>query len=163
MQLPGWLNLPPSFPILWQHDDNQYETSRIGRVFNRRTIPRFPKAVVKPTTEGQIVEAVRLANTLGCRISVRSGGHSWAAWSVRDGAILIDLGDYHELDLDEKTHILKVSPSTTGQTVNMYLQTHGRMFPGGHCPGVGLGGFLLQGGMGWNCKVSKSLSFPTRR
>jgi FAD/FMN-containing dehydrogenase len=26
------------------------------------------------------------------------------------------------------------------------------MFAGGHCPDVGLGGFLLQGGMGWNCK-----------
>ena len=26
-------------------------------------------------------------------------------------------------------------------------------FAGGHCPDVGLGGFLLQGGMGWNCKV----------
>ena len=29
------------------------------------------------------------------------------------------------------------------------------MFPGGHCPDVGLGGFLLQGGMGWNCRVRK--------
>jgi hypothetical protein len=23
---------------------------------------------------------------------------------------------------------------------------------GGHCPTVGIGGFLLQGGMGWNCR-----------
>ena len=27
----------------------------------------------------------------------------------------------------------------------------GRFFPGGHCPTVGIGGFLLQGGQGWNC------------
>ena len=26
------------------------------------------------------------------------------------------------------------------------------MFPGGHCPTVGIGGFLLQGGFGWNSR-----------
>ncbi|KAK4539200.1 hypothetical protein LTR36_001158 [Oleoguttula mirabilis] len=36
--------------------------------------------------------------------------------------------------------------------VNDVLNPRGYMFPGGHCPDVGLGGFLLQGGMGWNCK-----------
>ena len=38
--------------------------------------------------------------------------------------------------------------------LNGLLLQHGFMFPGGHCPDVGLGGFLLQGGMGWNCKAS---------
>ena len=27
------------------------------------------------------------------------------------------------------------------------------MFPGGHCPTVGLGGYLLQGGFGWNSRL----------
>ena len=31
------------------------------------------------------------------------------------------------------------------------------MFPGGHCPNVGLGGFLLEGGMGLVCRVSEGL------
>ena len=30
------------------------------------------------------------------------------------------------------------------------LAPHGLLFPGGHCSDVGLGGFLLQGGFGWN-------------
>jgi FAD/FMN-containing dehydrogenase len=37
------------------------------------------------------------------------------------------------------------------------------MFPGGHCPDVGLGGFVLQGGMGWNCKVSENLVVSSAR
>lgn len=42
----------------------------------------------------------------------------------------------------------------TGKELNDALAVHGLFFPGGHCPDVGLGGFLLQGGMGWNCAVS---------
>ena len=33
-----------------------------------------------------------------------------------------------------------------------YLEERGRFFPGGHCPTVGIGGFLLQGGQGWNAR-----------
>jgi FAD/FMN-containing dehydrogenase len=40
-----------------------------------------------------------------------------------------------------------------GEELAPALNARGRMFPGGHCPSVGLGGFLLQGGQGWNCRT----------
>ncbi|KAL1620434.1 hypothetical protein SLS54_006221 [Diplodia seriata] len=140
--------------VTWKDgsDTQTYEKARIGRVFNHRRPDRYPIAVVEATEESDIVEAVRLAKEKQCRLSVRSGGHSWAAWSVRDDAILLDLGQYKHIDLDEKTGIVSVSPSTTGRMLNGLLTSKGRLFAGGHCPDVGLGGFLLQGGMGWNCK-----------
>lgn len=143
-------------PIIWRTsaDVEQYEQARVGRVFNLRRPKRYPVAVVEAETEEHIVQAVKLANEQQLRISVRSGGHSWAAWSVRDNAILIDLGKWQHISLDEERSIVTVSPSTTGHILNTYLAKHGYLFPGGHCPDVGLGGFLLQGGMGWNCKVS---------
>ncbi|KAM0558075.1 hypothetical protein ACHAPJ_005242 [Fusarium lateritium] len=150
-------NLPPSFPIVWR-DDVSWERARVGRVFNHRRPSRQPLAVVEATREDHIVEAVKLAHALGTRVSVRSGGHSWAAWSVREGAILVDLGKYHEFLLDESTGVLQASPSMTGRMVNKLLASRGRMFPGGHCPEVALGGFLLQGGMGWNCKTIPAFS-----
>ena len=33
-----------------------------------------------------------------------------------------------------------------------FLESHGRTFTGGHCESVGLGGFLLQGGQGWDSR-----------
>ena len=144
--------LPPSFPIIWR-DNVAWEKARIGRVFNHRRPSRQPLAIVEATREDHIVEAVKLARGLGTRVSVRSGGHSWAAWSVREGAILIDLGKYHDFQLDEDTGVAQASPSMTGRMLNKLLGQRGRMFPGGHCPEVALGGFMLQGGMGWNCKV----------
>lgn len=151
----GSVDTPSDLPIIWRDsaDSARYEQARVGRVFNQRRPSRYPRAVVEAENEGHIVEAVKLANELNCRVSVRSGGHSWAAWSVRDDAILIDLGKYKHISLDETAGIVTVSPSTTGRMANGYLAKLGYMFPGGHCPDVGLGGFLLQGGMGWNCKV----------
>ena len=141
-------------PVIWRSetDEAEFERASVGRVFNARRPKRKPRAVVEATSESDVVGAVRLAIEQKCRVSVRSGGHSWAAWSVRDDAILIDLGKYNVLELDEAQKTVVVSPSTTGRILNEYLTQKGLMFAGGHCPDVGLGGFLLQGGMGWNCK-----------
>jgi FAD/FMN-containing dehydrogenase len=139
--------------VIWR-DSAAYEKARIGRVFNHRRPNRYPHGVVEATSVQDVINAVQLAKTQNLRVSIRSGGHSWAAWSVRDDAILIDLGKFNFIEYDEATKIAKVSPSTTGRVLNSYLITKGRMFGGGHCADVGLGGFLLQGGMGWNCKAS---------
>ena len=44
---------------------------------------------------------VRLARERGWNVSVRSGGHRWAAWSLHDDALLIDLGSLRDLAYDE--------------------------------------------------------------
>jgi len=150
--------------IFWRTspDDGTYEDARVGRVFNYRRPQRFPLAIIKATCQDDIVAAVKLAAEKNCRVAVRSGGHSWAAWSVRDNSILIDLGDYKVLEVDEKNQRAIASPSTTGRELNSVLtKQYKLMFPGGHCPDVGLGGFLLQGGMGWNCRVCAKAFTPT--
>lgn len=148
--------------IIWREsaDAATYEEARIGRVFNHRRPERFPLAVVKATCEEDIVAAVKLAAEKNCRVAVRSGGHSWAAWSVRDNSILIDLGNYKIMQVDAVNKIARASPSMTGRELNSVLvKEYQLMFPGGHCPDVGLGGFLLQGGMGWNCRVRYQRQF----
>lgn len=145
--------------IVWRDeaDPEVYEEARLRRVFNHRRPKRYPLAIVFVKTEAEIVSAVRLAIAKKCCISLRSGGHSWPAWSVRDDTILVDLGNYSEIALDENTGVVRVSPSMTGMDLNSYLLTKGRVFSVGHCPDVGMGGFLLGGGMGWNCNVCSLL------
>ncbi|KAI9708379.1 MAG: hypothetical protein M1820_004083 [Bogoriella megaspora] len=143
-------DLQRDLPIIFRdsHNVEAYEDARTGRLFNKRRPDRFPAAVVEASKVEHVVGAIQLARQRKWRVSVRSGGHSWACWSVRDDAILVDLGKLHRLDLDEEKSIASVSPSTTGRQLNAVLGTKGLMFGGGHCPDVGLGGFLLQGGMG---------------
>lgn len=137
--------------LYWRGADG-YEEARVGHVFNARKPERYPAGILEAEHEMDVVAAVQLARQHRLKISVRSGGHSWAGWSVRDDALLIDLAGLHEIVLDTSTLIVQVSPSVTGGELNEFLDKHGLMFHGGHCPTVGLGGFLLQGGMGWNCR-----------
>ncbi|GAB1218333.1 hypothetical protein ATERTT37_007587 [Aspergillus terreus] len=122
--------------ITWRDsaDPVVYEEARVGRVFNHRRPKRYPIAVVKATCVKDIIAAVKLAKERKCRVAVRSGGHSWAAWSVRDESILIDLGNYKEWTVDAGNRVVQATPSVTGRELNsMLTEQHGLMFPGGHC------------------------------
>ena len=131
--------------------DDRYEELRIGHVFNQRLTSRMPAAILLPASEDDVVAGVELAARMGWRVSVRAGGHSWASWGVRDGALLIDLSSMKDMELDPATNIVWASPAVAGATeLDPYLADRGRFFPVGHCESVGIGGFLLQGGMGWH-------------
>ena len=131
-----------------------YEQARTGRIFNARRPDRFPAAVLLAESDDDVIDGVRLAAERGWTVSVRSGGHSWAAWSLRDDALLIDLGGMRDIAYEPATGVVSVRPAVQGGLeLAPFLAERGRAFPGGHCPSVGLGGFLLQGGQGWNGRV----------
>ena len=133
--------------------DDRYEELRIGHVFNQRLTNRTPAAILVPASEDDVVAGVQLAARMGWQVSVRAGGHSWASWGVRDGALLIELGSMKDMELDPTTNIVSASPAVAGATeLDPFLSDRGRFFPVGHCESVGLGGFLLQGGMGWHTR-----------
>jgi FAD/FMN-containing dehydrogenase len=139
-------------PVIWRGEEG-YEEARVGPIFNARRPDRFPAGIVLATGEDDVVAAVRLAAERGLRVSVRAGGHSWAAWSLRDDALLVDVGALRELGYDVATGIATAGPGVKGGAeLTPFLTSRGRVFPGGHCPSVGLGGFLLQGGQGWNSR-----------
>jgi FAD/FMN-containing dehydrogenase len=125
-----------------------FEEARFARVFNARRPERYPAAVLVAESEDDVVEGVRLARDRGWKVAIRAGGHSFPVWSVRDDALLIDLGGFKETALDESTGIVNVTPSVSSGELNGYLSGYGRFFSFGDGPSVGLGGFLLQGGIG---------------
>lgn len=130
--------------------DADWDDARVGRMFNGRRPDRQPEAIVVAASVDDVVEAVKLAKERGWTVAVRSGGHAWAGWPVRDGGLLIDLGALTEMDFDEVTGIATAQPAVQGGGVlSPFLESKGRFFNGGHCPSVGVGGFLLQGGQGW--------------
>jgi FAD/FMN-containing dehydrogenase len=133
--------------------DAGFEDAAAGRIFNQRRPSRRPAAVLRPAGVADVAAGVRLAAAEGLRVAVRAGGHSWAAWSLREDTLLIDLAAFTGMDYDGKTGIVTAGPAVRGGLdLDPFLAARGRFFAGGHCPAVGLGGFLLQGGMGWNCR-----------
>ena len=131
-----------------------YEQARVGRVFNARRPDRFPAAVLLAADEGDVIAGVRLAAERGWTVSVRSGGHSWAVRSLRDDALLIDLGGMRDMAYEPASGVVSARPAVRGGLeLAPFLAERGRAFPGGHCATVGLGGFLLQGGQGWDSRA----------
>jgi FAD/FMN-containing dehydrogenase len=76
------LQMGSSSPVIWK-DSPKYEDARVGRVFNHRRPDRYPRGVIEATSVKDVVEAVQLAREMKIRVSVRSGGHSWAAVCIR--------------------------------------------------------------------------------
>ncbi len=138
---------------IFYRGDAGYDEARVGRVFNQRRPERYPEVVFFPKDEKDVVTAVKLANEKNYKIAIRAGGHSWAAWSVRDEGILLDLKHLNKIKLNKKTKVVSAQPAVKGgMELNPFLKPHGLFFCGGHCPTVGIGGFLLQGGQGWNAR-----------
>jgi FAD/FMN-containing dehydrogenase len=144
----------PTFtgPLL-RRGDAGFEDAAIGPVFNRRRPARRPAAVLRAADEADVAAGVRLARAEGLQVAVRAGGHSWAAWSVRDDTLLIDLAAFTAMSYDAEAQVVTAGPAVRGGLdLDPFLAARDRFFAGGHCPTVGIGGFLLQGGMGWNCR-----------
>jgi FAD/FMN-containing dehydrogenase len=130
-----------------------YEDARRGHMWNARVPARYPDVVVQAGSEKDVVTAVRMAKREGLRIAMRSGGHSWSANFLRDGGMLLDLGRLQEWSIHIPAKTAWVRPGVIGTDLNRALKAHGLFFPTGHCMSVGLGGFLLQGGFGWNSRL----------
>jgi hypothetical protein len=138
----------------FRRSDQGYEAARRLTCRNVNVPDRFPDIIVQAENEKDVMAAVRLANANNWAIGVRSGGHSWSCNHVRDGGMLLDVSRLNAVTIDPHEMRAMVGPGCRGNQVNNLLAAHKLFFPIGHCEGVGLGGFLLQGGFGWHSRAT---------
>ncbi|MCE9578446.1 MAG: FAD-binding oxidoreductase [Deltaproteobacteria bacterium] len=137
----------------FRRDAPGYEAARQAAMWNARRPDRFPDIIVQANDVYEVVQAVRLAKREGLRVGVRSGGHSWAGNHVRDGGMLLDVSRLRDAEIDRHAMRARVGPGCAGHALASRLGRHGLFFPAGHCQGVALGGYLLQGGFGWHSRT----------
>jgi FAD/FMN-containing dehydrogenase len=138
---------------VYQLGDAGYEEARRRALWNARLPDRRPELIIRAANEADVVVAVRHARDHRMQIGIRSGGHSWSGAFMRSGGMLLDLSLLTAVEIDPGTRTARVQPGLTGDQFNARLREHDLFFPTGHCTSVGLGGFLLQGGFGWNSRV----------
>ncbi len=132
---------------------DEYEAARRATVWNSLLPDRFPAVIMQACEANDVVAAVRHARAHGYHIGVRSGGHSWNASHLRDGGMLLDVSRLDHCIVDTDQMIARVGPGKIASVFATELDSQGLFFPAGHCEGIRLGGYLLQGGYGWNSKV----------
>ena len=126
--------------------DAGYERAR--RVWNGR-INRYPALIVYCADPDDVLTTIDFARSVGLPITVRGGGHSMVGFSVRDGALVIDLSRLKGMQIDPGTGIARVQAGLTlGEFVHA-TQVYGLATTTGTVAGTGIGGLTLGGGIGW--------------
>lgn len=137
----------------WVRGERGFDAALLGTSFNARDPGRRPQVLVQANDADDVVHGVKRAQTEGLTVSICSGGHSWAQNHIRDGGLLIDMSRLNGIAIDAERMTATVGPGCLSGELNDALARRRLFFPVAHAYTVGLGGFLLQGGFGWNSRV----------
>ena len=139
--------------VFWR-GDARYELTRASNCYRMNKPNRFPALIVQPSDDQDVVAAVKFAAEHGLKVTTRSGGHSWSASHIRDDCLLIDMSRMQTLTIDPETKTLWTNPGVLGSRINAELKHHGLLIPTAHHPSPGIGGFAMNGGFGWNSRLT---------
>ncbi|MBB5775393.1 FAD-binding oxidoreductase [Nonomuraea jabiensis] len=111
--------------------------------------PRFalvrPAGVVSCADEQDVRAAVEFARRHRLTPHPRSGGHSYTGYSTGSG-LVIDVSAMKDVSVEGSE--ARVGAGATSGEVTQALDEHDRILPVGTCPGVGIAGLTLGGGIG---------------
>ncbi|WP_410668566.1 FAD-binding oxidoreductase [Amycolatopsis sp. cmx-4-68] len=120
-----------------------YDTAR--RAFNPLFDTNNPVAVVKASS-AQDVQVTVQAAAGGVTLAARSGGHSYAGYSVPESGLVVDVSGLNRVDVQGTTALIGAGAKL--KDVYAGLARAGRALPAGSCPTVGIAGLTLGGGIG---------------
>ena len=133
-----------------ERTDEDFENVVMGSLFNKIDPGKRPVKVVEAKSVQDIIETIKYAKSHGKKLTVCSGGHSWSANHLRDNSILIMMKHFNQFEVNVNEKTATAGPGVGGSELMLELYKHDLFFPAGHCKGVCIGGYLLQGGYGWN-------------
>ncbi|XP_023326745.1 uncharacterized protein LOC111700152 [Eurytemora carolleeae] len=139
-----------SFRVLTQAS-SEYEHYR--KVFNAACTAK-PKAIVFPNTPEDVAFILKTAKSFGDTISVRSGGHSYTCNSLKQDSVHIIMTNFNRIKLFDTTRSETGKAAWLGTgaiwgNVLRSIDPEVYSYPHGQCRSVGVGGYLLGGGVNW--------------
>jgi len=130
----------------YERGTDEYDTARA--MWNGR-FDRYPDRVAACRSADDVADAVAYAVAAGSALSVIAGGHSYAARSVADGGILIDLSRMKKIDVDVDRKTVAIGPGVLGRELDAATQAHGLAVPTPTVSSVSVVGAALGGGGGY--------------
>lgn len=107
-----------------------------------------PALVVHPADVKDIQASVLFASSQHLPFAVRCGGHSYAGYSTCERGLVLEMSGFRSIDIaPDKSHARIGGGMLCGE-VEIETARAGRAAVLGQCPSVGVGGFLLGGGVG---------------
>jgi hypothetical protein len=111
-----------------------------------------PEFVVQPETPAHVQAIIKQAQAQKLVLTIKCGGHSYAGHSTAsEGRVSLDLRKMNQTKLDMGSKTITFGAGCQWGEVYKTLingRHEGFVINGGRCPSVGVGGFLLGGGLG---------------
>jgi hypothetical protein len=123
----------------------RYPTARLG--YDPLFDDVRPRAIVQVASTRDVARTIAFARDHGFRFAARSGGHSYAGYSLSNG-IVIDVTKLSHVAADPATKRATVGSGASLMQVANGLASDGLVVPGGTCATVGIAGLTLGGGQG---------------
>jgi FAD/FMN-containing dehydrogenase len=127
-------------------DDPAYDEAR--QVYNAM-IDRRPRVVVRPLGTDDVVATVEFARANDLPVAIRGGSHSVPGFGTADDAVVIDLSEMQEVDVDPRGRTARAEGGATLGVFNDATHEHGLATTGGIISTTGIGGLTLGGGIGY--------------
>lgn len=148
---PPFDDLSPRVAGIDRRGTAAYDAARERAIWNKRLDKaRAPDAIVGCASAAEVAAAIRFAAAHDLVVSPRGSGHHYGAAALRDGGLMLDLGGLDFVEIDAEARTARVGAGIRGNALGARLAEHGLAFPVGHCVDVGLSGYILAGGFGWN-------------
>ncbi len=126
---------------------------------------KIPKIVVKPQTEMQVIESLRILHETGTAVTFRAAGTSLSGQAISDSVLLEARGDHWSAhEILEEGKLIKAAPGITGTRLNQLLAHTGKKF--GPDPAsinsAMVGGIIANNASGMSCGIHAN-SYATIR
>jgi FAD/FMN-containing dehydrogenase len=126
--------------------DAEYNSAR--RVWNWRYDER-PAMIARCAGADDVRRSVEFARKQHLLTAIRSGGHSFPAYSTCNAGLVIDLSRMKRVQVDPAKRIARAEPGIQIAELDNVLASSGLSASMGACPDVGIGGLTLGGGNGF--------------
>jgi FAD/FMN-containing dehydrogenase len=123
--------------------DTQYNVDR--QDFNT-FFSKFPLVIMYAQETQDVVNAVKWARYWKVPMRIRSGGHSYEAFSLLNAGIVIDLSEMTQVDIEYKRQTVIAQTGLRNKALYKTLGAEGLVVPSGICPTPAIGGVTLGGG-----------------
>lgn len=128
-----------------QQDSPGYDEAR--KNYNGR-FNKFPLVIVYCKVTQDVVNAILWVRKNRLPFRIRGGGHSYEAYSLVDGGLIIDVSGLRNLEINKEALSMRVGAGHRLLTLYQKLWDQGLVLPGGTCPSVCISGLTLGGGYG---------------
>jgi FAD/FMN-containing dehydrogenase len=125
--------------------DPKYEQLRKGYAAK---IDAHPLLIVHPANPQDIQTTLSFISAHHLPLAIRCGGHSYAGYCACEGGLVLDMSGFRSIAIAADKSYARLGGGMLCGAVEIETARAGTAAVLGQCPSVGVGGFLLGGGVG---------------